>query len=241
MTTTDRTLLIDYAKICQLAGLYEEMIIYTRQLAVSEESCMCSLEEIELVIQSYKHYISPRRKAWKYFLRELDKQRSIGNERFAILIRDEKDIVEFEIVSICLEFIEILKNLVIHQDKEIKTPRILLLKNIGDYSKYLAEVYMSRGNDGRSLLIEVSEQGKKAYEEAIEIMKDIQDQRLILAVQLNWSVYVYEVLKRQKEACIIARDAFQNGSRNSTKDKEILDLLQILHNNLVLWTTCVKN
>jgi 14-3-3 protein epsilon len=237
-----RESLIRFSKVCQSCGLYEEMISYTRQLILQSPGSTLTTEEIDLVLQSFKHYAAPRRRAWKYFLRELEKQRSMGNERFTLLIRNEKESVEFEIVSICSEFIESLKELSLNETKPI--PKILYLKTIGDYSKYLCEVYLSRGNDGHSLYLEKTKQGKWAYEEALSIIKtfkiDCDQDAIILGLYLNWSVFLYEILNRQKEACIIARDALQNGSDNMTTDRTVLDLLQILHNNLVLWTSCRK-
>merc|ERR1712187_701743 len=97
------------------------------------------------------------------------------------------------------------------------------------------------GGDKKSA---ASESAKHGYEEAQKVAeKDLAVTHPIrLGLALNFSVFQYEVLSNQDDACKMARTAFDdaiaeldNVAEDSYKDSTLI--MQLLRDNLTLWTS----
>jgi hypothetical protein len=106
----------------------------------------------------------------------------------------------------------------------------------GDYHRYLAEIFTKDE--------ECVEMAKKTYTEALGIAeaKLIPTHPIRLGLALNFSVCYYEILKDQDQACKLAKDAFDAAiakldsiDESSYKDSTLI--MQLLRDNLTLWTT----
>ena len=106
-----------------------------------------------------------------------------------------------------------------------------------DYFRYKCEFAAGKDFD------EACENARKVYEEAYEIAKkDIpitNSTRLGLA--LNFSVFFYEIKGEKDKACEIARNAFDESMKvlddlEKAKAKDTLLIIQLLKENLILWT-----
>merc|ERR1711862_214681 len=89
-----------------------------------------------------------------------------------------------------------------------------------------------------------AENARLAYEEAQKVAtQDLPVTHPIrLGLALNFSVFQYEVLMNQEEACKMARTAFEdaiaeldNVAEDSYKDSTLI--MQLLRDNLTLWTS----
>merc|ERR1712161_135129 len=89
-----------------------------------------------------------------------------------------------------------------------------------------------------------ADNAKVAYEDAQKVAeKDLVVTHPIrLGLALNFSVFQYEVLQNQDEACKMARTAFEdaiaeldNVQEDSYKDSTLI--MQLLRDNLTLWTS----
>merc|ERR1712151_630435 len=107
-----------------------------------------------------------------------------------------------------------------------------------DYYRYIAEF-----TDGEKKST-AANNAKLAYEEAAKVAeKDLVVTHPIrLGLALNFSVFQYEVLSNQDEACKMARTAFEdaiaeldNVPEESYKDSTLI--MQLLRDNLTLWTS----
>jgi 14-3-3 protein beta/theta/zeta len=111
----------------------------------------------------------------------------------------------------------------------------------GDYYRYLAEV-------AGATKAEVVDNSEKAYQEAFDIAKNqMQPTHPIrLGLALNYSVFFYEIKNAPEKACQLAKQAFDEAiaeldtlNEDSYKDSTLI--MQLLRDNLTLWTSDTKD
>ena len=151
-------------------------------------------------------------------------------------IKEIKNNVEKELNKICDEIQNIIDKYLIPNapDSEMK---VFFLKLKGDYYRYKCEFANGKEFDN------ACEKAEKVYKEAYEIAnKDIpitNSTRLGLA--LNYSVFFYEIKGLREEACNIAKNAFDESMKvlddlEKSKAKDTLLIIQLLKENLILWS-----
>ena len=109
----------------------------------------------------------------------------------------------------------------------------------GDYYRYKAEFTV--GEDRKKAANNASD----AYEEAVTCAGDLPKTHPIrLGLALNFSVFHYEIKSDPKEACAIAKQAFDDAiseldqlQEDQYKDSTLI--MQLLRDNLTLWTSDV--
>lgn len=113
-----------------------------------------------------------------------------------------------------------------------------LLLRKGDYYRYLTEILQG---DRRT---EPTDNALKAYKAAEESASKLQPKHPIrLGLALNFSVFYYEILDSPEEACKLAKAAFDEAvneldpSGNESQFKESTLIMQLLRDNLTLWTS----
>lgn len=113
-----------------------------------------------------------------------------------------------------------------------------MLLRKGDYYRYLTEILQG---DRRT---EPTDNALKAYKAAEESASKLQPKHPIrLGLALNFSVFYYEILDSPEEACKLAKAAFDEAvneldpSGNESQFKESTLIMQLLRDNLTLWTS----
>ena len=108
----------------------------------------------------------------------------------------------------------------------------------GDYLRYIYEI--SEGEEAKTL----NKRARESYEEANEyIMKNLDPLDPIrLGLALSVVVQNYEIYNMREEACAMGKQIFDQALQkleDIPQDKyiEVCNLLQILRDNLTLWTT----
>merc|ERR1712139_156623 len=107
----------------------------------------------------------------------------------------------------------------------------------GDYYRYIAEFTDGDKKSG------AANNAKGSYDDAMGAASELAVTHPIrLGLALNFSVFHYEVLNNQDEACKMARQAFEDAiaeldsvSEDSYKDSTLI--MQLLRDNLTLWTS----
>lgn len=234
---------LELAQACERAGQFDRMRLHVEEfIAALPRDTELSPEELELFEIAYKNSTAPKRRSWRVILDEERHQSGIGNERFAALARSERISAELELVEILGHGLDITKDLLGRTHR--LHSQIVLQKFSGDLSRYLAEIYMARGSEAREQVIEIAQQAKSAFDSATELARELDvTDPLRLSVSLHFSLFTHVILGRPKQACIIARDAFEAGSAqlgsitNESSRKKTADLLQLLRDNLCLWTS----
>merc|ERR1712066_1523 len=145
--------------------------------------------------------------------------------------------VEKELQEICDKIIGLLdKNLI--GNATSGESKVFYQKMKADYYRYIAEFNEGEGKK------KAAENARKAYDEAKKVAEiDLKVTHPIrLGLALNFSVFQYEVLENQDEACKMARTAFEdaiaeldNVVEESYKDSTLI--MQLLRDNLTLWTS----
>jgi len=149
--------------------------------------------------------------------------------------------IESELKSICRDVLDLLdKHLIPNSQgdtKEEKESSVFYLKMKGDYFRYIAEVAQGDERNG------IVDQSEKAYGEAYTKADDMEPTHPIrLGLALNYSVFFYEIQNDQTRACELAKEAFEKAiselddlNEDSYKDSTLI--MQLLRDNLTLWTT----
>lgn len=111
----------------------------------------------------------------------------------------------------------------------------------GDYQRYLAE--FASGDERKEAATAAHEGYKNATDVAQSELPPTHPIRLGLA--LNFSVFYYEILNSPDRACHLAKRAFDDAiaeldslSEESYRDSTLI--MQLLRDNLTLWTSDVK-
>ncbi|XP_065840379.1 14-3-3-like protein 1 [Oscarella lobularis] len=225
------------AKLAEQAERYDDMTEYMRQLVEAKKGDLTT-EERNLLSVAYKNVVGARRNAWRVLS-------SIEQKDPSDLLQDYRIKVEGELEKICNDVIGLLDKSLIPTSKErsgddeqtAKEGRVFYLKMKGDYYRYLAEVKKEDEKVKKSY-----EAYRKAEDTAKEELPSTHPIRLGLA--LNFSVFHYEIKNEPKEACKLAKEAFDDAiaeldqlKEDSYKDSTLI--MQLLRDNLTLWTSDV--
>ena len=115
--------------------------------------------------------------------------------------------------------------------------KVFYLKLKADYFRYKCEFSNEKDFD------EACNNAEKVYKEAYEISKkEIPiTNSTRLGLDLNFSVFYYEIKGLKEEACTIAKTAFDEAMKclddlEKSKAKYTLLIIQLLKENLILWT-----
>jgi len=236
--------------LCQAAELAERyddmvqiMMLLVRRKLSAEASLSADLRNMLSV--AYKNVVGAKRSSLR-----------ILNEDLQIDVKPEimekyRKQIERELESTCNEVLDMIDQLTQQNDCRIKSAtdadksdlvecQVFYLKMSGDYYRYLAEAFKSNS--------EYKEKCNKNYNAAMEFAKDVlpptHPTRLGLA--LNYSVCHYEILEQPKEACALAKAAFDEAiekldSLNDSSYKDSTLIMQLLRDNLTIWTQTEAN
>lgn len=223
------------AKLAEQAERYEEMV--ESMTAVAKMNVELTVEERNLLSVAYKNVIGARRASWRIITSIETKEDARGATPLLEQIKNYKTEVEKELYDICKQILDVLKNHLIASSTSDES-KVFYYKMQGDYYRYMAE--FATGNDRK----EAAEKSLIAYKEATDIgntgLPPTHPIRLGLA--LNYSVFNYEILNSPDKACQLAKNAFdeaiaQLDSLNEESYKDSTLIMQLLRDNLTLWTS----
>merc|ERR1712007_194967 len=166
-----------------------------------------------------------------------EKEENKGNAEQATFAKEYRTTVEKELQGICDTILGLLDQNLISKASTGES-KVFYQKMKADYYRYIAEFTSA---DAKA---KAADNARKAYEEAQAVAeKDLAVTHPIrLGLALNFSVFQYEVLQNQDEACKMARTAFEdaiaeldNVQEDSYKDSTLI--MQLLRDNLTLWTS----
>jgi hypothetical protein len=113
--------------------------------------------------------------------------------------------------------------------------KAFFLKMVGDYYRYMAESAQA------DLLTQAREGALEHYKQADAAGKDLPACNPIkLGLALNFSVFYYEVMQDNKQACALAETALQD-AMNKIDDvdeetfRDAKSIIELLKENLTLW------
>ncbi|KAL0322902.1 UNVERIFIED_CONTAM: 14-3-3 protein 7 [Sesamum angustifolium] len=196
-----------------------------------------TVEERNLVSVGYKNVIGARRASWRILSSIEQKEESKGHEQNVKRIKSYRQRVEDELTKICMDILAVIDEHLLPSSSTGESS-VFYYKMKGDYYRYLAEFKIG---DERK---EVADQSLKAYEAATSAAStDLAPTHPIrLGLALNFSVFYYEILNSPERACHLAKQAFDEAiaeldSLNEESYKDSTLIMQLLRDNLTLWTS----
>jgi len=229
----DRDEQIQRAKLAEQAERYDDMAAAMKK--VTESNSELSNEERNLLSVAYKNVVGARRSSWRVI--SSIEQKTEGSERKQSMAREYREKIEKELKDICQDVLKLLDKFLVPKASNAES-KVFYLKMKGDYYRYLAEVAI--GEDRNTVI----DDSQKAYSEAFEIAKSqMQPTHPIrLGLALNFSVFYYEILNSPERACHLAKQAFDDAiaeldSLNEDSYKDSTLIMQLLRDNLTLWTS----
>jgi len=225
----ERAALLFMARAAERAERFEDMCRFMRELVKGTNNWPdkdLSDEERSSLAISYKQVVGSARAAWRSLKPD--------DNKFDDLVDDYRNHLEKDLTTTCTDAISLLDSTLI---KNVTKPesKVYFLKMAGDFYRYLAEVGPSKGFDKKA-----AELYSSAFKLAQSSLQPTHPTRLGLA--LNYSVCFYEVLKDKKQACELAKSAFDQAisklddlDEASYKDSTLI--MQLLRDNLTLWTS----
>ncbi|XP_068989535.1 14-3-3 protein zeta isoform X4 [Neodiprion pinetum] len=236
--SVDKEELVQRAKLAEQAERYDDMAAAMK--AVTETGVELSNEERNLLSVAYKNVVGARRSSWRVI--SSIEQKTEGSERKQQMAKEYREKVEKELREICYDVLQGLLDKYLIPKASNPESKVFYLKMKGDYYRYLAEVATG---DTRNTVVEDSQ---KAYQEAFDIAKaKMQPTHPIrLGLALNFSVFYYEIINSPARACHLAKQAFDDAiaeldtlNEDSYKDSTLI--MQLLRDNLTLWTSDTQN
>ncbi|CAL5417792.1 unnamed protein product [Camellia sinensis] len=231
----EREQLVYLARLAEQAERYDEMVEAMKKVAKLDVEL--TVEERNLVSVGYKNVIGVRRASWRILSSIEQKEEGKGHEQNVKRIKDYRQRVEDELAKICKDILSVIDDHLLPSSSSGEST-VFYYKMKGDYYRYLAE--FKSGNDRKK----ASDQSLEAYEAATSIAStDLPPTHPIrLGLTLNYSVFYYEILNSPERACHLAKQAFDEAiaeldSLNEESYKDSTLIMQLLRDNLTLWTS----
>lgn len=231
----DKETLVARARLAEQAERYDDMAKFMKAVTNKTAGGELNHDERNYLSVAFKNVVGARRSSFRV-IHSIEEKTDPGSnkERFT---KDYRTVIEAELVEICEQVLSLLENKLI--DAAVNTEsRVFYLKMQGDYFRYLAEVYEK--NPNRDATITKSDE---AYQRALKIAEESLDAThpIRLGLALNFSVFYYEIKSDSKQACFLAKKAFDEAiaklddiHQDSYKDSTLI--MQLLRDNLTLWT-----
>eukprot|EP00325_Prymnesiales_sp_UTEX-LB-985_P015067 CAMPEP_0174754892 /NCGR_PEP_ID=MMETSP1094-20130205/105971_1 /TAXON_ID=156173 /ORGANISM="Chrysochromulina brevifilum, Strain UTEX LB 985" /LENGTH=374 /DNA_ID=CAMNT_0015960775 /DNA_START=41 /DNA_END=1165 /DNA_ORIENTATION=+ len=222
------------AKLAEQAERYDEMVDYMKEVATNSQQDL-TLEERNLLSVAYKNVVGARRASLRIIGSIEAKEKEKSSDK-AALVTSYKSKVEDELNKICSDILQLLDAQLITNASGAEA-KVFYLKMKADYYRYLAEFAEADTKKGHA------GNAEGAYGKATTSAADLAPTHPIrLGLALNYSVFQYEVQAEHKEACKLAKQAFDDAiaeldtlDEESYKDSTLI--MQLLRDNLTLWTS----
>lgn len=228
------------AKLAEQSERYSEMIEFVGKFAKTEGEL--TSEERHIVSVAYKNVVGSKRAEFRVLSAIEQKESRKGNDQNIQYIKNYKQTIENELKKLCREILALIDSFLLPNSKSDES-KIFFLKMKGDYCRYLTEFLMDQEGS------EAVEKALKAYTDAAELVDVINltpTHPLRLGLYLNFSVFQFEILQNAKVAKEMAEKAFnmaianiQNVNEETYKDCTLI--MQLLRDNLTLWTSEMPN
>jgi 14-3-3 protein epsilon len=185
------------ARVAEQAERFDDMVDFLRPL-LKEKGGDFSVEERNLLSVGFKNLIGGKRTA----IRTISAiEQNPKYSKFGGALGNYKKKIEGELQKDCQNIINMIKN---DAMKALADPegKAFFLKMVGDYYRYMAESAQA------DLLTQAREGALEHYKQADAAGKDLPACNPIkLGLALNFSVFYYEVMQDNKQACQLAETA----------------------------------
>ena len=228
------------AKMAQQTERYQDMLDYIGKFIRSEVEL--NTEERSIVSAAYKNVVGNKRAELRVLQAIEQKENRKANETHVLYINNYRETIEKELKALCDEILNIIDKYLIPNTKSAVDSKVFYLKMKGDYNRYLTEFLTIDQEYNDSV-----EKALDAYKEADNLARNnlATTNPIRLGLQLNLSVFYYEILKKPEEAKQIANNAFEEAianidNVNQENYKDCTLIMQLLRDNITLWSNDVQ-
>jgi len=225
------------AKLAEQAERYEEMVKEMKKVVNAGEPL--TVEERNLLSVAFKNVIGARRASWRVLSSVEKNQEESHDEKSPNKLQSIKEYrqkVEKELREICEDILKLLDKTLVPMAVDTES-KVFYNKMKGDYQRYMAEFSTDKEKK------DAAEKALVAYKDATDLAKGLDATHAIrLGLALNFSVFYYEILNSPQQACKLAKHAFDDAianldSLNEDSYKDSTLIMQLLRDNLTLWTS----
>ena len=218
------------ARVAEQAERFDDMVDFLKPILKNKGGDF-SVEERNLLSVGFKNLIGGKRTAIRTITAIEQNQKY---QKFSAALTHYKKKIEGELQRDCQNIINMIKN---DAMKALADPegKAFFLKMVGDYYRYMAESAQAE------LLNQARDGALEHYKQADAAGKDLPACNPIkLGLALNFSVFYYEVMQDNKQACQLAETALQE-AMNKIDDvdeetfRDAKSIIELLKENLTLW------
>jgi 14-3-3 protein epsilon len=200
-----------------------------------------TIEERNLLSLGYKNVVGARRASWRTLTSLYHRDEQKGETAHLEDMKNYRQKVEKELEAVCNDALTLINQTLIPRAATGES-KVFYLKMKGDYLRYLAEFMTDNARK------EVADRANEAYQEATKVAtSDLSPtQPIRLGLALNYSVFYYEIMNLPKEACLLAKKAFDDAlaeidalSEDSYRDSTVI--MQLLRDNMNLWNADIAS
>lgn len=229
------------AMLAEQCSRFEDMTEFLEDMVRTKTEDLSS-DERNLLSIAYKNNISLRRSAIRTLMAYEMKEKKKENSPYLAFIVEYKQKVEKELIALCEKIVLSIQESLIKkaQDTEAK---VFYYKMIGDYYRYIAENLEQERKDV------YAQKSLEAYTSATNEAKNLSITNPIrLGLALNFSVFYYEVFNNQETACSIAKETLElakkelaNVDEEDDEYKDAFSIINLLQENLNMWSIELEN
>nr|XP_027200366.1 14-3-3 protein beta/alpha-1-like [Dermatophagoides pteronyssinus] len=235
--STEENALIIKARLAEQAERYDEMAKFIKELVLVKKGKL-SVDERNLLSVAFKNTVGARRASLRIISSLENKSRQRGNSANIKIMVEYQATIQKELMDLSNEVLKLLDDTILNDESKLDAEaRVFFWKMRGDYYRYLAEFPLK---DQKQTIVQEAD---RAYRQATTIAEqELQSTNPVrLGLALNFSVFNFEILGNPREACNIAKTAFDNAiTQLESVDEEVYRdstlIMQLLRDNLTLWT-----
>lgn len=212
------------ARVSHLSGMPEEAIKYAEEL-IKLKNGNITEEERNILFSSLKTLINTRRDSWRT-VNALESKEIKNQSSLLERVSELKLTLSNEIEQYINKGIELIDNNLFKEanNDELK---VIYSKIKGDYMRYIIELKPKNNEEEINIY---KEKADKNYKIGLNLCNSLNNLNTTkIGLILNYTVFLYEVMKDYKNAYIIANNAYQATLKSINDEKYDLSLLKDLN------------
>ena len=229
------------ARVSHLSGLPEETLKYMEEV-INLKNGDINEEEKNLYFNSLQSLINFRRESWRT-INALESKEIKNQSNLLPRVTELKKSLEEEIKKYANKVIEIIDDKLL-KDTISDELKVIYCKIKADYIRYIIELTTKDKEEERNILIENADKSYKIGLNCCESLNDLNIAKVGLI--LNYSVFLYEIMRDYKNAYILANNTYQKTMKIMNEEnhdlfnnKEINKMLKLLKENIDIWAETV--
>ena len=226
------------ARVSHLSGMPEEAIKYIEEL-IKLKNGHITEEERNILFSSLKILINYRRDSWRT-VNALESKEKKNQSTLLPRVTELKFTLSSEIEQYINKGIELIDNSLFKaaSNDELK---VMYAKIKGDYMRYMIEL---KPKDKKEEINMYKEKADENYKIGLNMCNSLSNLNTTkIGLILNYTVFMYEILKDYKNAYIIANNVYQATLKSLNDDnydltllKDLNKLVNLLKENISKWS-----